>query len=332
MCVRKTELQNNVVALPPASGGPVDARAIEDAVRDWVTNPAFLALVAAFGGPRADRDLTRYLEDLERFSELWDFRDGKERNLSRPAEVPSTTERQILSAARVLGLRNVFERPGADWYHHCLILGGMVRACVIRPAWAAELARGGVRFGDVTALGGFRKLGGDEPVLARAAGLGQVSDELHAMDAGLRLAFKVADEPLVNGEYNPADPNSSWAVHRFRADDLPLSVVAAPSTQPHIRRANTADSYQWWARNVVELTPGHRVLLITSSIYVPFQHADAVRMLAAVYGCAVETVGVPAAWTVDGVPSQRFTAANYLQEMRSAIRSMRLLTESVRQA
>jgi hypothetical protein len=329
--MKETEPTHDVVRLPPALGGPIDASAIEDAVREWVTHPAFAALAATFDGPRMQDDLACYLEALERFSAVWDFRGGKERNLARPAEVSGLREAQILDAARILGLREAFERPHADRYDHCLILGGMVRACVIRPAWAAELARSGVRFGDVTALGGFRRLGGDEPALARAAGMSDVADELHAMDAGLQLAFGVSGSPVVDGQYDPADPNSSWAVHRFRMNELPLSVVAAPSEQPQTRRANTADSYAWWAKNVAKLTAGHRVLLVTSSIYVPFQHADAVRMLAAVYGCAVETVGVPAEWTVSGMPLQQFTAANYLQEIRSAIRSLRMLVNCVRQ-
>jgi hypothetical protein len=324
----EADLAPGIVRQIPALGGPIDVATVQDAVHDWVTNPAFTALVAAYDGPPVQADLSVYLEALEHFSVVWDFRGGKERNFARAADVRQKRQEQILDAARILGLRGGFTRPRSGEYDHCLILGGMIGACMTRPAWAAELVRTGVRFDDITALGGFRKISGDEPGLAAEAGLGDVTDEFHAMEAGLRRAFAVAGDPVVDGRYDPMDPNSSWAVHRFRVDDLPLSVVAAPSTEPQTRRANTADSYAWWATNIASLAAGHRILLVTSTIYVPFQHADAVRMLAAIYGCAVETVGVPDQWAAV-TPRQQFSAANYLQELRSAIRSMRMLVESV---
>lgn len=327
-----TGMKHELVRLPPAPGGQIDVLAIEEAVRDWVCHPAFTALVGSFGGPRQQTDLASYLEALERFSTVWDFRGGQERNLARSLKASKEGEEQIFATARILGMREGFERPRADEYDHCLILGGLVRACVIRPAWAAELAKTGIRFGDVTALGGVRPLGGDEPSIASAVAMSDVVDEFQAMDAGLRRAFGVAGDPVADGKNDPSEPNGSWIVHRYQLKDLPLSVVAAPSSQPHLRRANTGDSYAWWAKNVAKLTADHRILLVTSAIYVPFQHADAVRMLAAAYDCAVETVGVPAGWTIDGVPKQWYTAANYLQEMRSAICSMRLLMDHLRKA
>ncbi|MDN3351970.1 hypothetical protein [Actinomadura sp. DC4] len=328
--MKKPENANDVVPLVPAPGGGVDTAEVEDAIRAWVTHPAFMRLVADFGGPAVDRDLPEYLAALEEFSVAWDFRAGRERNLAHSKEVLEGDEGKIFDAARTLGLRDAFERPAKARYDHCLILGGMVRACVVRPLWAAGLRHTGVEFGDVTALGGFRRLGGDEPALAEIAGMGDVVDELHAMDVGLRRAFAVAGEPKMEGEYIPEDPNRGWAVRRYHADGLPLTVVAAPSTQPETRRANTADTYAWWAENVAELGPGHRVLLVTSAIYVPFQHADAVRMLASVHGCAVETVGAAPELT-GGLPQQNFAATNYLQEMRSTIRAMRMLQRHLRQ-
>ena len=113
-----------IIRLPPAPGGPIDASAIEDAVRDWVTSPAFTALVADFDGPPAQSDLACYLEALDRFSAAWDFRGGKERDAALSVNMSEASERRILDAARVLGLRNSFEHPQAKRYDHCLILGG----------------------------------------------------------------------------------------------------------------------------------------------------------------------------------------------------------------
>jgi hypothetical protein len=87
-------------------------------------------------------------------------------------------------------------------------------------------------------------------------------------------------------------------------------------------RANTADTYDAWQAS--DPAPISTVLVVTSEIYVPFQHADAVRKLNA---GTIETIGVPAAHTLSDGLRQEFTPSNYLQELRSAIRSKRRLLE-----
>lgn len=86
-------------------------------------------------------------------------------------------------------------------------------------------------------------------------------------------------------------------------------------------RANTADTYEAW--RATDPGPVSTILIVTSEIYVPFQHYDAVRKLDA----TVETIGLPASYTLNDGLRQSFQPENYLQELRSAIRSMqRLLT------
>jgi hypothetical protein len=87
-------------------------------------------------------------------------------------------------------------------------------------------------------------------------------------------------------------------------------------------RANTADTYDAWQAS--DPAPVATILIVTSEIYVPFQHADAIRKLTA---ATIETVGVPATHTLSNGLRQHFTASNYLQELRSAIRSKRRLLE-----
>ena len=68
------------------------------------------------------------------------------------------------------------------------------------------------------------------------------------------------------------------------------------------------------------------MLLVTAPIYVPFQHCDALRTLAVPYGCAIETVGVdPGLADLARLPEPTLSPGRYLQEIRSAIRSMRAL-------
>jgi hypothetical protein len=91
-----------------------------------------------------------------------------------------------------------------------------------------------------------------------------------------------------------------------------------------VRRANTADTFVWWAERQRSLQKAH-VLLITTAIYVPYQEAGAIRTLAMPYGATVETVGVPPDIADLGVHTQPFAPGNYLQEIRSAIRGYRHL-------
>jgi hypothetical protein len=101
-------------------------------------------------------------------------------------------------------------------------------------------------------------------------------------------------------------------------------VVAAPSSEPEKRRADTPDSYDFFAKQVATLQGGERLLMVTTPIYVPAQHAAAVRMLALPHGVDVDTVGNEPG-VVPGAPAQQFTATKYLLEVRSTVRSLRKL-------
>src|SRR5262249_36171874 len=96
-------------------------------------------------------------------------------------------------------------------------------------------------------------------------------------------------------------------------------LYAAKSGDPEQRAANTADTYRQFAADV-NLGPQSRLLLITTHIYAPYQHMDAIRVLGLPTGVDIETVGLPPA-----LSPRSFSAAWYLQEVRSTLRSAQLL-------
>ena len=148
---------------------------------------------------------------------------------------------------------------------------------------------------------------------------------MDALDAGVRAAFGVSAPSEETGE--EADhPHRAWSSRTYGPAGLPpVRVLAAPSSEPDRRRAHTADTQRFWAEHV-RLRAGDPVLMVTAPIYVPFQHCDALRTLAVPYGCGIDTVGVdPALATPARVPEPTLTPGRYLQEIRSAIRSMRAL-------
>lgn len=292
---------------------------IED-IDTWIRSPELATLAKAFDAQPPEMEtegLLAWYEDLS--ATRWDFRGGRERNL---AERPALTEREsdaAMSAAASLGLSQPGS-PSRGAYDFCLILGGLVRACVTRPRFAAELVENGTHFGAVVALGGFRPLAGDEIALAARLNI-EANNEFGAMDAGMRQAFGI-ETPAQVTFGDGSEGNADWRIH-----DYPQSrcaVIAAPSSSPELRRANSADTFVWWASRAHGLEGSH-ILLITNPIYVPYQGAAATQVLGMRFGVQVETVGISATAAGLGSDTQTFTAANYLQEIRSGIRGMQSL-------
>ncbi|MDQ1747774.1 MAG: hypothetical protein QOD07_2037 [Frankiaceae bacterium] len=308
------------LAVPAIGGGT----SLEDDIREWTSSQPLRDLVEDFGGDSricTRDDLFERLRLLDEFSDRWDTRKGQERNLADQLDLTPGQSVRIIAAADALGL--VESRPPEHHaYDHVLVLGGLLRACLARPARAAQLIQSGdIVAGAVTALGGHRPFRGDEFELAQLAGLPDLGEEFAALDAGTRRAFGLG-EPLEVTGVESSLPGGAWTVHGYKWRNVDVRVAAAPSSEPAARRANTADSYEWFARTIGRLEGGEHVLIITTTIYVPAQHAAALRMLALPHDVKVETVGIEPGAVISQL-AQTFTPSHYLQEIRSAIRSIR---------
>ncbi|MGN9812466.1 hypothetical protein ACTMSW_24315 [Micromonospora sp. BQ11] len=303
-----------------------DAEQLAAGVRQWVTSPPLRALVDHFGGAWPDGSLADVLVGLDDFSaRYWDFRAGGERPDAREPSFDPHTVALVLDTAAALGLVRAVP-PSREAYAHLVVLGGLAHACVRRVAYAAHLLRTGPEVtGEAAVLGSFRPLSEVERRLLADAGLPPCATEVDLLDAAVRRLFGVAS-PADEDGHDAGHPHHSWSSRTYRPSGLPpVRVLAAPSSEPERRRAHTADTQRFWAGHV-RLSPGDEVLCVTAPIYVPFQHCDALRTLALPYGCGVETVGVdPALPDVAVLPEPALTAGRYLQEIRSAIRSIRAL-------
>jgi hypothetical protein len=310
----------------PSWRGPADdpARVIHT-IDAWVLTPALSDLVAAFGGRPPSRAPVALLAWLDEFSaEHWDFRAGRERNL---AVVPRLTAEQdglIADSTVALGLAGQGS-PSQSSYDTVLMTGGMVRAGIVKPRFVADLLKGGLSVGNVVFLGGFRAFAGDEIELARALGV-EGDDEWSSMVTGMELAFGPLGLPEVSGATEKSG-NGSWREYRWAQSMPTFSVLAAPSSAPALRRANSGDTYRFWAKR--RAAEERSVLVVTTPVYVPYQGAAAVEVLGLGFGVAVETIGTSDGANDLGEYSQRFTAAHHLQELRSAIRAMRSLREAL---
>lgn len=303
----------------------------------WIASPPLAALVSEFGGDSADltaphRTLADRFALLDSFTDRWDTRvdpvTGAQRERNEADELELTAQQQdlVLAAADAFGMRKVHPPQHTD-YDHVFMLGGLIRACFNRPAYAAHLIRvGAVRTKSVVALGGHRAFRGDEPALAAAAGHPDLAEEYEALDRGTRLAFGLAEPTHVEGEESEL-VGGRWSVRHYAGEQgVQIIVAAAPSSLPSQRRADTADTYAWFATTLAHLSAGQRVLAVTSPIYVNQQHAAAIRRLGVPYSVEVETIGNDPA-LVPPALDQPFSQTKYLMEIRSTVRAFRALLD-----
>lgn len=272
------------VALPTWAGDPMATRALVDA---WLASEPLRELVAAFGGS-ADDDLVAFAR------RSWDFRGGAERDLAERRAFPREVDELVARATAALALREPLP-PTRDSYDAILVLGGLLRGCVVRPRAAARLLASGVTASDVTALGSHRPLSGPELELGGRLGM-TVSTEFEALELGMRRAF--AERGLTT----------------------PTRVIAAPPA-PGAARADTRATYRSWAEEL-RASDARSVLLITHPIYVPYQHGVAIGTLGIEHGMRVETIGVTDEDADLGPDTGTFRAQDYLQETLSAIIAM----------
>lgn len=295
-------------------------------IDEWLRQPALSTLLGLFGAPAPSAGLDAVAEWT---STHWNFRAGKERNFLDPELIDPDASSLVLRLAPELGLVTP-ERPSRPEYDHVLVLGGLVRACVWRTEYAKHLLETGAAARNVTAVTGRRPLLGDEPELLTAFGYPELLDEAAVMREAMTRAFTPSGFTPVSGSSPETAANSQWSVEDGKATTDPsVHFVMAPSSEPDIRRANTPDSYRFWAEEVAKLGANDTVLLVTSQIYLPFQHSDAVRMLGLPYGCTVETVGIDHSVISDRGVAQVFSGVNYLQEINSTLRSLRLLRDAL---
>ena len=315
------------LALPSWSGSPADTQRVLTLIDAWSGSSALAAVVADFGHSlpeRAGADLLTWLDDFAAIH--WDFRRGKERDSINHRGLTSAQTDIVFEQANDLGLTGR-ETPTRRRYDTVIMTGGMVRAGIVKPRFVAELLEGGLECDHILFLGGFRPFSPEEVTLAHALGV-HADNEFGAMLFGLEQTFGPLGKPeVVDGEGDT--PQSSWRQLSWHRQKLPrVSVLAAPSSDPVHRRANSADTYRFWAgerRTVAEQS----VLQVTTPIYVPYQSAVAVSILGFDHGLAVETVGTSATAGDLGEFTQPFSAKHHLQELRAAIGAMLALRRSL---
>ncbi len=282
-------------------------RAVTQFIHDFLATPELHQLVEAEGGTWPTGDLDEVLPALREFSSRWDFRRGDERLDVHRDEAAGHNLGTIERAGFALGLTVAHDTLG-DAYDHALVLGGTALSSVYRVRRLFELRRGGIEVRSPAVLTALRPVGHSELELLRAR-----SEDAN-LATGVKTEFDLITRAVSSfaGAEPVVDRSGDQDPHRTRAtaqvgDTL---VLAASSANPG-RRATTRDNYDAYAERIA---PNDDILLITSSLYLPFQLLLAVQTLGRHGPCMIEAVGFPPDW-MQGVLTGPM---HVLQELRSA--------------
>lgn len=303
----------------------------KEKLSEWFCSKEIRDLVEVFQGKfPLDLTETETLAWLVQFSDIWDYRQKQKNSFDS-----TTGERarwlikdeglsleQTCCIDKVIGKLGLLgvEQPSLDKYDYILALGGARMSCLYRTKYAWDLAQ---KYGD--ALSGLVLLGAMRPIAdtereATNTYATSAYTEFDLMEAAIHHCdknLKCVEKLLEENE----NVNLSWKINYYQnsVNKFPIISMAAASTEVN-RRANSADSYQFFWEKIAK-KKNSSVLLVTSQIYVPYQHIEAVRTLGLKHDINIDTVGFPTEWNVNNIGGM-MQYENYLQEIRSALQAI----------
>jgi hypothetical protein len=218
-------------------------------------------------------------------------------------------DENLLTDAAELGM-TAADRPTDDRYDHALVLGGTALASVYRLRRLYELREDGLDIGRTAVLTALREIGEPELRIVR-----ERPEIAAVVDRSPRTEFEVMTHSveLFSGSSSEVErtPNENPHLASAMARLGDVLVLAAPSADPG-RRANSRDNYDAY---IGQIGPVDSVLVVTSSIYLPYQFFVALQALGWEQPRTIETVGFPPEW-MQGILTG---PQNILQEIRSAL-------------
>lgn len=311
----------------------------KEKVANWFCSEEIRELVDIFQGNfPEDKSEQEILSWLVEFSDIWDYRKKQKNSLDATtgerarwlildAGLSREQKNCIDNVIRKLGLLGVGE-PTLEQYDYILALGGARMSCMYRTKYAWQMAQQhseGLK--SLILLGAMRPVAESEREATDTYAPEAVT-EFDLMEVAMYQCGKEIERTNELFEHNE-NSNLSWKMNSYVEDENNISVIsmAAPSTDP-VRRANSADSYKFFMEKIAEGKQSS-LLLVTSQIYVPYQHIEAVRTLGIPYNVTIDTVGFPVEWNGNNIGGM-MQYENYLQEIRSALQAMDRLWKGTR--
>ncbi|MCC4306270.1 hypothetical protein [Rhodococcus sp. 3-2] len=305
-----------------------DPASIAHWVEKWLNSDEMTELFALFGEKIESSGLRNRLDETERITrDIFDFRQGGERWEARKSQfAPRVTE--VLESLIAHLYRDLQGPPSTEIgpVSHALVLGGRINSCILRGELLATLLGEGLEVGTVWGLGSRREATADEHAVAERLELGSVEDELDAMSAALCAALQI---PQFKVPSSARDALSE--VRQIAMGPIPvIGLAAAPG--PGKPRATTSDTYAFFRETAGNISEDDHILIVTSAIHAPFQHAQAIAELGIPTGATITSVGAHIGTSRTPEVRHEWTTSEWLQEVRSTIWSMRNMYESLVEA
>lgn len=314
---------------------------INKSIYNWLNSQAMNDLIKEFGSKIPNNlELKELSKWLLNFSEEWDYRkkqsntyDNKTGENARWLIHDETSwsdekKENIIKLSKELGLLEC-RKPHNKNYDYFLVLGGARLSCLLRTKLALELLKDNFTTNKIILLGSSRPIADSEREATDTYAI-NAKTEFDLLVASVENLFK--NTKIINNQkHNSDNKNGSWQIVEYETDlNYPnIIVISAPSSEPEKRRANTADTYNFFV-DKYELKKGTSLLLLTNQIYVPYQQMEAIRTLGFKHNLMVETIGFSPEW--NGNIQVIKNTPNYLQEIRSTIMSIdRFIEENNKQ-
>jgi hypothetical protein len=324
-------MKNSIIYLKCPSIEEDRISSVHASIEAWVRSSALSQLIDSFNSKvPTGLDLETLVTWLLNFSEQWDFRKLQQEAVTKDigegarwllnhSHLTPQQVKMIKKTARILGLIGV-GKPMKQSYDYVLVLGGARLSCLLRPRLAASLVKERhIQPKLIVFLASSRPVADSEREATNTYAPNAIT-EFDLMNAGIENAFQIDRVFTEQRDDNPININKSWIIRRYAitTEFPPMVSISAPSSEPEKRRANSADTYEFFLSRFT-VPPGSTLLLVTSQIYVPYQQLEAIRTIALPKKLIVETVGFPPVW--GGKLQGMAGPTNYLQEIRSTIQS-----------
>jgi hypothetical protein len=294
--------KNPILVCPPISGERVEK--IKTNITQWLLTSSLYVLVERFGGrDRPARDVYELSEMFLWFSDVWDFRSSQgARWLLNSDELTEKQKQSALIAALDLGLMDK-TIPAYESYDYIWVLGGARLSCLLRSQLAKQTT---TPTKAVVMLSSPRPIDDSERE-ATDTYAPTAETEFDLFVAAAQKEFGVGDDFT-------EERHDDWIIRKYQEDPT-LFVISAPSSEPEKRPSNSVDTYEFFFDHF-KVEEGANILLVTSQIYAPYQHLEAMRTIAIPHRVNIDTIGL--------VPESvnQSEAAHYLQEIRSTIQAI----------
>jgi len=299
-------------------------------IQDWLSASSLQELTESFG---STAPLGSSLEELSRwyldFSDCWDFRGHQNQAFDQKVgegarwllnndDLTEGQKELALRAALDLGLmdNSVPAKPESDFIW---VLGGAKLSCLLRTRLAAQTIQSSHKPPQAVVLLASSRPIGDAERDATKTYSPTAETEYDLFISAAERELHVGNNYHEDRYDDGINPNNSWIVRKYEMNEYDVFIIAAPSSEPDKRRANSADTYEFFFERF-RAPEGSSILLSTSQIYVPYQHSEAIRTIAFPHKIYLDTIGFPPEWGGDLQGMNEPT--NYLQEIRSTIQSI----------